>query len=244
MTIDPVTLGSACRRVFVTTLWGVIGEAKRGDLDAQARLYQTYFYPLYAYFRRRGATPEDAEDLVQDLFLKLVADHGLEGVAPEKGRMRTWLLRCAKNLLLDQAKRAGAAKRGGEAQTLPWDALDAEARYRLEPADLHPPEHQFDRVWARALIDRSLKRLREELQAGAKAEWFDRVKGFLEGDVERGDYGHAARELGTTPNALKVAVHRLRTRLRELLREEVGQTVESADEIDEEIRYLIRVLGS
>lgn len=243
VTIDPAALGPDCRRIFVTTLWGTIQGAQRGDREAQARLYQTYLYPLYAYFRRRGATPEDAEDLVQDLFLKLLSGDGLRDLAPEKGKVRTWLLRCACNHWLDQAKRAAAGKRGGEVRTVPWDALETEERFRLEPPDPTPPELQFDRAWARALIERALSRLREELQAGAREEWFDRIKGFLEGERERGDYERVAGELSTTPNALKVAVHRLRTRLRELLREEVGQTVECADQVNQEIRDLIRILG-
>jgi RNA polymerase sigma-70 factor (ECF subfamily) len=232
---------------FVTTHWSVVLAAGRGDStrarDALAELCRSYWYPLYAYTRRRGCSPHDAQDLTQEFFARLLERQDLAQVSPERGRFRSFLLASLNHFLANEWDKARAAKRGGGQPLLRLDGASAEGRYALEPAGDDTPETLFDRQWALTLLERVLARLREEFGAAGKTRLFDRLKDSMAG--ERGDagYAQAAAELGMTEGNVKVAVHRLRKRYRERLREEIAQTVVSPAEVEEEIRHLFTALA-
>ena len=232
---------------FAATRWTLVLAASRGcatprAAEAMAELCRVYWYPLYAYVRRRGHDTHEAEDLTQEFFLRLLAKDSLASVDREKGKFRAFLLASLKNFLANQWDRRQAKKRGGGQTVLPLDTLDAESRYRLEPSHNLTPERLFERQWAMTVLDQVLARLQAEFAAGGKQTLFDRLKQFL--TAARGSVGYApiAAELNMSEGAVKVAVHRLRRRYRELLRDEIAQTVANPEEIDEEIRYLLSCL--
>ena len=240
--------GDACTRTaagFHTTHWTVVLAARRGD-DTSARgalasLCATYWYPLYAFIRRRGYESHAAEDLTQEFFTRLLAKAWLAGVDPQRGKFRAFLLATLKHFLANEQDREHAQRRGGGQTLLPLDSGDAETRYRLEPADSATPEKAFERQWALAVLEQVLARLQAEAAADGKAALFAALQPFLVGDRGR-TYAAAAQALGLTEGALKVAVHRLRRRYRELLREEIAHTVADPAEIEDEIRYLRQCL--
>ncbi len=206
-------------------------------------LCRTYWYPLYAYVRRQGHSPPDAQDLTQEFFARLLQKDYLKAAAREKGRFRTFLIVALKRFLANEWDRLRAQKRGGGQPLLSLDTELAEQRYRIEPAAEATADKIFERRWALTLLDRTMTRLREEFTAAGKADEFDRLKVFL--TAERGEisYAEIAAELGMTENAARVAVHRLRRRFREVSREEIAHTVSRPEEIDEEVRYLMSVLA-
>jgi len=206
-----------------------------------AELCSIYWYPLYAFVRRSGHEAHEAEDLTQEFFARLLAKHYLTDVAPEKGRFRSFLLASMKHFLANEYDRANALKRGGGRQAIALDALRADSRYGMEPADELTPERLFERGWALAVLEQVLTRLETEQSVAGKASQFGTLKGFLTGGGE-GGYAEAGERLGMSAGAVKVAVHRLRRRYRELLREEIAHTVAEPAEIDEEIRYLLSCL--
>lgn len=208
---------------------------------ALAALCENYWFPLYAFVRRAGHSPEDAQDLTQEFFARLLAQHFLAKVDREKGKFRSFLLATLKHFLADEWDRAHAQKRGGSQTVISFDSLDAEARYRLEPAQGLTPEKMFEKQWALSLLDHVLSRLRDEMVADEKSALFEALKDVLTGNRSAA-YAAIGTELGMTEGAIKVAVHRLRRRYRELLREEIAQTVTSSDEIGDEIRYLMSCL--
>lgn len=231
---------------FRTTHWSVVLLAGRENapeaMDALERLCQTYWYPLYAFVRRKGHSPEDSQDLVQGYFEMLLTRRDLLTVHPCKGRFRTFLLTTLSHYLLNLWDRSKALKRGGGVPSVSLDAADPEDRYRYEPAGDVTPETLFEVAWASRMLDTVFARLRQQSEAEGQLERFDVMKGFLLGD--RGDlpYADAARQLGLSEQAVKSAIHRLRTRFRETFREEIAKTVGSQDEIDDELRHLIRVM--
>jgi RNA polymerase sigma-70 factor (ECF subfamily) len=231
---------------FDTTRWSVIAAARGPDPDAAraalATLCEAYWYPLYAFIRRWGADPEAARDLTQGFFVSLLERRDFELVRPERGRFRTFLLASAKHFLLNEAARRRAAKRGGGATPLPLVFDEAEGRYQFEPADLATPETLYERRWALTLIERVLAALRTDWDAAGRAAEFDELKESLLGGAPAGGYAEAARRLGTTEGALKVAVHRLRRKFQTRLRREIGRTVADQADIDDEIQYLVRAL--
>ena len=231
--------------LFATTHWSVVLAAADEETPEAAaaleRLCRTYWYPLYAYVRREGHSPEDAQDLTQEFFATLLRRDSLAHVAPEKGRFRSFLLAAMRHFLSDQRDRARTVKRGGRVEILSLDAQEAEDRYRLEPVDRLDAEKIYERRWAMTLIEQALARLREESAAAGKAELFERLRRFVVGESEA-TWGEAASELGLTEGAMKAAVHRLRERYRVLLRDEIAHTVADPAEIEEEVRYLIRVI--
>ena len=233
-------------RDFRTTHWSVVLRAGGpGSSEAEAalaQLYQTYWYPLYAYLRRQGSDPESARDLVQDLFVILQEKKQLASVGPEKGRFRSYLLGSIKHLLANEWHKARREKRGGGQIPVSLDSLDAEERYRLEPPDTRTPEALFDCRWALALLDRVKERLREEWHAAGKSDAFEVLKVFLSGDAEVPGYSQIGARLALSEGAARVAVHRLRHRYRELLRDEIAQTVAEAGEIEDELRHLLSAL--
>ena len=232
---------------FATTHWSVVlsarDKASPQSAEALEALCRAYWCPLYAYVRRQGHSPHDAEDLTQEFFSRLLHKDYLHAVAPEKGRFRTFLLVALKRFLADVQDRARAQKRGGGAVPLSIDAERAEQRYCVEPVDQMTPERIYERHWALTLLDRAMSRLGDEFVSAGKADEFEQLKGFL--TAERGAIAHAevAPKLGLSEGALRVAVHRLRRRFRELFREEIANTVASPGEIEEEVRHLMAVLS-
>ena len=227
---------------FSSTHWSVIlNAARRGAPGAQAateELFRRYWYPVYAFLRRQGQPPHDAEDLTQDFFTHLLSRQWLAAVQPGKGLFRTFLLACLRNHLSHVRARANGPTRNPGQPILSIDARSAEERYALEPADVSDPASLFDRRWAYALIEETLHRLRDHYAAEGKAALFDELRGHLIGEAERGDYAEATVKLGMTGGAVRVAATRLREQFRERLRADVGRTVDDPREVDEEIRRL------
>lgn len=234
---------------FATTRWSVV-LATRGDAAESRAALETlcasYWYPLYAYARRRGRTAEDAADLVQGFFLVILRRGGLASADPERGRFRTFLLTAFQRHASHERDREQALKRGGGRVRLPFEIDDGERRYTMEPADDRTPEALFERRWALALLDRAVARLRED-QGGTDAARLDALLPHVygnDGGAGARPYGEIASSLGMSEGAVKVAVHRLRKRFRDVLREEVSHTVEGPDEVDDELRRLIGALAT
>ena len=217
--------------------------AEPGADEALAGLCSLYWYPLYAYVRRRGHGADEAHDLTQEFFARLLERDFLAGVDRGKGKFRAFLLAACSHFLANERDRVRAKKRGGGRAILSLSAADAEGRYSAEPADALTPEKLFERRWAMALLQQVMTRLRDEFEAKDKGRLFDRLRGFLVGEKGAG-YRQAADELGLSEGAVKVAVHRLRQRYRELLHAEIGRTVGAPEEVEEEVRALFAALGS
>lgn len=233
---------------FPTTRWSRVIAARNPHApetrEALAVLCNAYWYPLYAYIRRRGHAPEHAQDLTQDFFA-YVLEHDLFAKAdPNRGRFRSFLRAVCDHHLADIRDRQKAQKRGGGRLLLPIDARDAEGRYSREPADEMTPERIFDRSWALTLLNRVLERLREEYQNAGRAATFDGLRVVLAGGRETISHAAIAERLATTEGAVRVAVHRLRRRYGLLLRQEIAATVDDEAEIDDEIRSLFAALES
>ena len=234
--------------VFLTTHWSVVLAAGRPDTKsaqyALTRLCQSYWYPLYAYVRRRGYSPPDAEDLTQEFFARFLAQNWVERADREKGRFRTFLLSAMSYFLSNEWDKARAQKRGGGVPLLPLEFDLAETRYSREPVDKMTPEQHFERRWVLALLEQVLNRLRGEYEQDGKAELFAALNPCLVGDRTSQPYAALAAKLGMSEGAIKSAVHRLRQRYRQLLREEIGNTVSSPGEVEEELRHLFAVLAA
>jgi RNA polymerase sigma-70 factor (ECF subfamily) len=231
---------------FETTNWSLILQAVAGESSAAraalASLCESYWPPVYAFIRRRGMSPADAEDLTQSYFARFFEKDYLRDFRPEVGRFRTFLLASVTHFLANEWDRERARKRGGGTVRISLDAASAEERLRLEPVDRLTPEAIFERQWAAALLARCLERLREEQSAGGGRARFERLKAFLTGEGAGADYDALAQELGLGESTLRVAVHRLRRRFAAVLREEVGRTVASPAEVDAEIRWMLETL--
>lgn len=233
--------------IFATTHWSVVRAAGRSD-STRARaaletLCRAYWYPLYAFVRRLGHTPHDAEDVVQAFFALCLEKNYLAAVEQAKGRFRSFLLIALKRFLANEWDKARARKRGGGARPISLDALTAEQRYAIEPADHLSADRLYERRWALTLLDTVLARLREEQAAAGRLEDFDLLKDSLTAGERATAYAELAGRLKTSEGAVKVAVHRLRRRYRELLEAEIANTVSSPEEVIEERRYLFSVLS-
>lgn len=230
---------------FATTHWSVVLAAGQQGAPHAAvaleKLCRAYWYPLYVFVRRQGNSPEEAQDLTQDFFSRLLEKNYLAKADPGRGKFRTFLLRSLKNFLVNEWKRAGRLKRGGGLALLSIDENAAEDRYATEATDEPNPDAEYEMRWAVTLIEQVLTALREEFKAADKAELFDNLKGFIWGDKSTAAYSEIAGHLELTEGTVKVAVHRLRQRFRELLRAEVANTVARPEDIDGELRHLIRV---
>jgi len=211
--------------------------------NALEQLCRVYWYPLYAYVRRRGYSPEDAQDLTQGFFARLLEHNWLARADQARGRFRTFLLTAMERFLANEWDKARAQKRGGGLPTLPLQFDTAETRYGAEPADTSTPEQAFERRWAITLLDEVLRRLEAEQQAEGKAAQFAALKPCLVGSRESQPYEQIAEATGLSEGAVKVTVHRLRQRYRELLRAEIANTVVSAEDVDIEMRHLFNVLA-
>lgn len=231
---------------FNTTHWSVILAAGRDSSpDAREgleRLCQTYWYPLYAYVRRRGYGIEDAQDLTQEFLLHLLERGSFANVAREKGRFRSFLLASLNYFLANEWDRASTRKRGGDLRRIDWDGLTAEQRYALEPADPLEAQKLYDRRWAMTLLDRAVTRLEEEHRTARKERLFAELHGCLLGDSEALAYEPIAQRLGMSLGAVKTAVHRMRRRFQEVIRSEVAQTIATPNEVEEELQYLCGVI--
>ena len=220
--------------------------AGKGDSVQAAAALDTlcrrYWYPLYAFVRRQGHEAHDAEDLTQEFFARFLAKEYFGRADPALGRFRNFLLACLKHFLSERRRQAGRLKRGGGQTIISWDSLTAEERYQSEPVDAVTPEKVYERRWALTLLEQVLARLGAEQSAVGKGEVFTQLKDFLWGEGSGAGYAEVAARLGLAEGALKVTVHRLRQRYRELLREEVAQTVVTVHEVDEELRYLVAAI--
>ncbi len=234
--------------LFATTHWSLVLSAGRGDdtrsQEALARLCQTYWYPLYAFVRRHGRGPEDAQDLTQGFFAHLLENHALVTVDRAKGTFRAFLLASLRHFMANESERARTQKRGGGKIHVPLDPATAETRYGWEPADPASPDKVFERNWALTLLEQVLERLHAEQAAAGKGAQFEHLQDCLMGSPDAPRYAALTDRLGLKEEAVRVAVSRLRRRYRELLREEIAQTVSSPGEIEEEIRHLFAALGS
>lgn len=234
-------------QVFATTHWSIVLATQGSDssqaMSALTSLCQTYWYPLYAYVRRRGYGPHDAQDLTQEFFALLLQHNWVAQADRQRGRFRTFLLAALNHFLNNKWDKARAKKRGGAIQFVPLQLDAAETRYGQEPPDPITPEQIYERRWALALLDKVLATLREECAAGGKSELYDALSPCLVGDRQSQPYGALAARLGLSEGAVKVAVHRLRQRYRQLLREEIAHTVEKPAEVDEEMRHLLTILS-
>ena len=235
------------RGALPTTSWSLVLAAAHGsDTGAQsalATLCQTYWYPLYAYLRRQGHPPEEAEDLTQGFFTRLIEKRFLQDAAPSRGRFRAFLLAALRHFVSNQREYARAQRRGGGQAILSLDFVDAERRLRYEPAVELTPERIFERDWALALLDRVVRRLRQEWDRAGRADHFNAMKVFLTGEPPGCSYRESAEKMGTSEGAFKVAVHRLRKRYRAVLEEEIAATVDDPSEVAEEIRFLFGALS-
>jgi RNA polymerase sigma factor (sigma-70 family) len=233
------------RSSFSATQWTVVLAAGGDDSNAHramTTLCESYWDPLYAFARRGGQSPQDAEDSVQGFFEDLLERQALTQVDPSKGRFRSFLLASFKNFLSHERVRAQAQKRGGKRAIIELDAREAEERYAIEPVDELSPDKLYDRRWARVLLERAQRRLAEQYETTGQGELFQRLRPVLGSSRAQLSYAEMAIELGMNAGALKVAAHRLRERYRALLREEVAATVATPDQIDAELRHLIEAL--
>jgi RNA polymerase sigma-70 factor (ECF subfamily) len=230
-------------RRFVTTRWTEVLLAREQDAPgaraALEHLCRLYWYPIYAYIRQQVNDPHEAEDHTQEFFRLLIEKNYLGAVDRERGRFRSFLLVAVKRFLINAHKHATRQKRGGGAVHLSLDVEAAEQHLQAELATSLSPEEIFDRRWARAVLNQALARLKQEHAESGKAELFAALGGFLTDESRFGDYSEAAQQLGMTPSAVAVAVHRMRQRFRQVLREAVKPTVADPAEVDEEMRHLV-----
>ncbi len=223
--------------VFSTTLWTVVlaaGDPNHpGAAAALERLCRTYWYPVYAYVRRKGRIAAEAEDLTQEFFSRLLGRGFPAGVRREGGKFRSYLLRALDHFLINEWRRDNSVKRGGGTTTFSLDGVDADARYRLEPTDVATSEALYDRRWATTVLDTVRERLRQEYAQQGKDALFAALEPCLTGNTELSSHAELMTRLDLKASALKMSVHRLRKRYGELLREEIAQTVTAPDEIED-----------
>jgi DNA-directed RNA polymerase specialized sigma24 family protein len=228
---------------FATTQWNVVLAARDGTATEARRalelLCEAYWYPLYAFVRRRGHEADEARDLTQAFFADLLGRDFLGAVDRSKGRFRSFLLASLEHFLSHERDKAHALKKGGGVPPLSLDAAMAETRYSHEPADRVTPETVFERRWGLTVMERAMERLRTE---SAEDQRFERLRPYLTGSDEHTPYKEAAEALAMTETAVKAAVHRLRQRFGRLLREEIAQTVADPAEVDDELRHLLAVV--
>ncbi len=232
---------------FATTHWSIVLSASQPEStryqQALETLCRTYWFPLYAYLRRHGFDAQKAEDYIQAFFASLLEKRGLRLADPERGRFRSFLLTALKHFMANEHARAGAQKRGGGRKILSLDIENAENRYICEPRDELSPEKLFERSWALAILDRTMARLQAEAANAKKQNLFDCLKVYLTAEKNAVPYNKVAARLKMTEGAVKVAVHRLRRRYRDLLRDEIAQTVTTEEQINQEIRDLFAALA-
>lgn len=232
---------------FNTTHWSAVLLAGQSQAPQAAMalndLCRTYWYPLYAYVRRHGHSPPDAQDLTQEFFARLLEKKYLKLATQERGRFRSFLLKSLKHFLVSEWVRGKAQKRGGGQKVIPLDEAAAEITYQQEPAGTLAPESLYDKLWAMTLLERAMERLGEIYAATGKQKLFDRLKKLLLSEGSGECYRELAGPLGLSEGAVKVAVHRLRRRFRDVVRAEIAQTVATPAEVDEELRCLMTAMS-
>ncbi len=232
---------------FATTRWSLVLSAAKKDSQecgaALATLCQQYWYPLYAYVRRRVSARDEAQDLTQEFFARLLEKNTLASASAQRGRFRSFLLAAMKNFLANEWDKATARKRGGGHQLLSLDLETGESRLCLEPAHHLTPERFYERQWALTLLQLAMDRLQAELASAGTTRQFELLKGALAGDGRSLSYSSIAAELGMKEAAVRQAAHRLRKRYRQLLLSEVAQTVSDPTDVEEEVRDLFEALG-
>ncbi|KPK40005.1 MAG: hypothetical protein AMJ65_10960 [Phycisphaerae bacterium SG8_4] len=233
---------------FATTHWSVVLSAGSPEStryqEALERLCQTYWFPIYAYLRRKGYGANSAEDHTQGFFTHMIEMQDLCQADPNRGRFRSFLLSMLKHFMADQWDRSQAQKRGGGKKVLSLDFADAETRYKLEPSHQLSPDKLFEKSWALAVLDQTMAQLKAESSGTRRQTLFENLKAHLAGQSNTVPYRELATKLEMTEGAIKVAVHRLRQRYRELLREHIAQTVSGPEQIEDEIRALFVALAS
>jgi RNA polymerase sigma factor (sigma-70 family) len=235
---------------FATTRWSMVvsaGGSRSSEASrALATLCENYWFPLYAFVRRAGYTVEDAQDLTQEFFVRLLAKNYLAVADPQRGRFRSFLLGAMKHFLAHQQRRQTTQKRGGHQPTISLDFHSGEECYRrIEPTDNLTPERLFEKRWALTLLDLVLTRLREEFHAIGKVDLFDSLKQFLAGGTAKScTYSEVAQQRGMSEGAVKVAVHRMRRRYRKLLMEEIARTIVGPETLQDELGELLAALSS
>jgi RNA polymerase sigma factor (sigma-70 family) len=244
----PDSTPHAPRPVFVTTHWSLVLSARDRQSPQSAaaleKLCRAYWYPLYAYARRAGQSKENAEDLTQAFFAQLLEKKFLDSVQQERGRFRSFLLVALKRFMANEWERAHAQKRGGFQAQISLDTELAERKFQSEiAAPEMPPDRAFERRWALTLLEQTMSRLRFEFESSGKISEFEQLKTFLTADKNEIPYAKIAEELGMSESTLRVAVHRLRKRYRELFREEIAHTLADGESVEEELRYLLSVMG-
>ena len=232
---------------FATTHWSVVLAAGQTNtphsIEALEELCRTYWYPLYAFVRRKGHSPHDTEDLTQAFFARLLEKNYVAQADRERGRFRTYLLAAFTHFLADEWDKARRLKRGGGRESVSFDAASAEERYRLEPLDQLDAARLYERRWVTTLFDQVLARLEQEFRDSAKGELFDQLKGSLLAEEAGLSYAELGTQLGLTEDAVKQSVHRMRRRYRELFREEIAQTVVGLGEVEDELKHIFAVLS-
>jgi RNA polymerase sigma factor (sigma-70 family) len=234
-------------RRFATTRWSLVvaaGHRSSPDVDvALETLCGAYWFPLYAYVRSRGHNANDARDLTQEFFARLLEKDFLQAADPERGRFRSFLLTVLKRFLSKQHEKEQALKRGGGRTILSIDFDSGEQRIQIEPATTATPESIFERQWALTLLQRVLANLEADYSESGRRELFEKCRVYLTGSAGAPPYAETAEQLGMTEGSLKVAVHRMRKQYREQLKEEVAQTVSSEEEVEDEIRSLMTAVA-
>jgi RNA polymerase sigma-70 factor (ECF subfamily) len=232
---------------FPTTSWTLIVAAGGSESNTAARralecLCKDYWTPLYSYARRRGHGAEDAADHTQGYFAKLIEKNYLRDLDVDRGRFRSFLLASFNHYLCNEYDRTRAAKRGGSVWLVPISVAAGEGVYGLEPSDDLTPERVFERRWATTLLEHAMARLRRNFEKKGKAEIFDTLKVHLTGDKHEGEYASHAAQLGMSPSAVKVEVHRLRKRFQMAVRDKIAETVSRPEDVEDELRFLIQAL--
>ena len=232
-------------QAFATTHWSVViaaGDSAPGAEQALQSLCQAYWYPIYAYVRRRGHSVEDAQDLTQEFFVRLLRQKSVSRADPERGRFRTFLLTSLKHFLINEWTKANRQKRGGGCQFIYLDADETESRFQREPADERSPDKAFDRQWAKVLLALVLTQLERDYESSDQGRLFSELIFFLTGDSGADSYQQLRQRLGLSESNLKVTVHRMRRRYRDLLEAEIRRTVADSDAIADEMRSLLDAL--
>jgi RNA polymerase sigma factor (sigma-70 family) len=232
---------------FETTHWSVVlravGSVGDRSTEALSSLCGTYWYPVYAFIRRNGRSPEDASDLTQSFFADVIEKGSLSSVDPNLGRFRTFLLGAVRHFLANDQRRLGALKRGGGVANLSIDVDAAERTFAIEPVHELTPETLFERQWTLQLLDRATRRLEQEYALAGKHDVFGRLRPFLTAEGLDESYTDLAAGWGTTPGAVRVAVHRLRRQFRDALVAEISATVATPAEVEDEIEYLLKTVS-
>jgi RNA polymerase sigma-70 factor (ECF subfamily) len=243
MVIDQTSLDSrnGASPKFQPTQWTLVRRASLNSTESQdalEKLCGTYWYPIYAFIRRNGRAPHDAQDLTQEFFARFLETNSIGRADPKRGKFRTFLLGALKNFLTDAHRKATAWKRGGGFQIVSFEETDAEERYRLEPVDNRTPDQVYEQRWLVGLLETAMARLRDEFCAAGKERQFQVLKVFLSREGDDESYEAAGAELNTSGKTIAVAVHRIRRRFRQVVRSAIADTVSSPEDVEAEYRSL------